>query len=194
MPPFKPRRLPILPRRQNLKPRADHGPPERWQHSGRTLELTEQAGTLAARATEEHVVDALITRGLLEEREREAAMKFKLDYQCAGLEARLCGRYSPIRSARDFFAYGNERTDAEEAAYQRWRNAVRVLGAALADNVISIVCHDRVPAAAGLLCLQAGLKKLADWYGMPEADQRQESSDQNIQEAAARQAAGSGGG
>ena len=38
---------------------GDHGTPERWQHSGRALEVTDRAGILAAQATEEHILDIL---------------------------------------------------------------------------------------------------------------------------------------
>jgi C4-dicarboxylate-specific signal transduction histidine kinase len=147
---------------------ADHGTPERWQHSGRTLELTESAGILAARATEEHIVDTLVLRGLIAPVERDAALRFKLDYQSAALEARITARYSPASSARDFFAAIHERSEAEEAAYRRWRNALREVGKICANAVISTVCHDRMPGPLALPNLQTGLKRLVDWYGLDD--------------------------
>jgi hypothetical protein len=88
---------------------------------------------------------------------------------------------------RDFFA-AHERSDVEEAAYQRWRNAVREIGMILADAVISTVCHDRLPTPRNLLRLQEGLKKLADWYGLDETETpaSAKTSDENIDQAAAR--------
>lgn len=184
---FQPRRLPLRPRRfKNPHPRADHGPLERWQHSGRALELTEEAGILAARVTEEHLVDRLLAHGFIAANERDAALKFKLDYHAANLEARLTGRYSPIRNARDFFAYAHERSDAEEAAYQRWRNAVRELGAPLADGMISVICHDRAPRVEDMADLRRALAKLAEWYGLRSEAVPAARSGENIHQAAAR--------
>jgi Domain of unknown function (DUF6456) len=168
----KPRRLKRDPAatdrrfRQTAQPLADHGTPERWQHSGRVLELTESAGILAARATEEHLLDILVLRGRISAVEREAALKFKLDYQRAALEARVTGRYNAASSARDFFAAIHERTDAEEAAYQRWRNALREVGKMLANILVSTVCFDRMPDPRDLPQLQGALKKLVEWYGL----------------------------
>ena len=54
---------------------GDHGTPERWQHSGRALELTERAGVLAVRVTEEHIIDVLAMRRLLDEVQVQAGFK-----------------------------------------------------------------------------------------------------------------------
>ena len=85
--------------RRNNATQADYGTPERWQLSGRAYAPTARAGQLAGRATEEHLIDILVLRGLITPSEREAAFKFKLDYQRAGLAARLSGRYSPATTA-----------------------------------------------------------------------------------------------
>lgn len=147
---------------------SDTGPRERWQHSGRVLEFTEQAGMLAARATEEHVIDTLVERRILDERQRLAAMKFKLDYQRAGLAPHVTGSYTPIRRGEDVFYHERERSDIQEAAYQRWRNAVRELGLRCSDAVISTACHDLLPVPRKLVALQKGLELLAEWYGIAE--------------------------
>ncbi|MDX2027684.1 MAG: hypothetical protein SFW62_03510 [Alphaproteobacteria bacterium] len=168
--PSRPRRPPVSSDRRFRKRSTapDYGPKERWQHSGRVLELTERAGVLAARATEEHIVDLLVLRGTLSAPQREAAMKFKLDYQRAGLAAHVTGSYSLTRHGRDFFRYERERSDFEEAAYQRWRNAVRELGLVLSGAVIATVCHDLLPTPRNALALQKGLDLLIDWYGLPK--------------------------
>lgn len=162
------RRRPVATDRRFRKNRdiSDYGPAERWQHSGRVLEPTERPGAFAARATEEHVVDILVMRGVLDGVQRAAALKFKLDYQRAGLAAHVTGSYSPIRAAPDNFRVERERSDFEEAAYRRWRNAVRELGLERSDLVISIICHDIFPAVQDLPPLQRGLDKLAVWYGL----------------------------
>ncbi len=170
--PSKRRRRPVASDRRlrhNRTPAAaDFGPAERWQHSGRTLALTETAGLLAARATEEHIIDRLALRGWIDKIQSEAAFKFKLDYQRASLSAHVTGRYAPDAGARDFLAALHERTDFEEAAYRRWRHAVRELGLLLSGVVISVVCHDLAPVPRDLARLQKGLSKLADWYGLGE--------------------------
>jgi hypothetical protein len=145
---------------------SDYGPPERWQHSGRVLELTERAGILAARAIEEHLIDTMVLRGVLDQTQSDAAFRLKLDFQRAGLAANTTARYSPERSKTDFYRGVRERSDAEEAAYQRWRNAVRELGLGLSCAVIATVCHDEPPAPADVPLLQKGLDQLVDWYGL----------------------------
>lgn len=168
--PSRPRRPPVRSDRRFRKRSAapDYGPKERWQHSGRVLELTERAGVLAARATEEHIVDILLLRGVIDAPQREAALKFKLDYQRAALSAHVTGSYSLTRHGRDFFRYERERNDLEEAAYQRWRNAIRELGLALSGVMIAVVCHDLSPTPCDIAALQKGLEKLVKWYGLPE--------------------------
>lgn len=147
---------------------SDFGPPERWQHSGRTMELTERAGILAARATEEHVVDVLKLKGLLDQSQSEAAFKLKLDFQRAGLAVNTTSRYNPERGNGDVFRGSRDRSDAEEAAYQRWRNAVRELGLSFSCAVIATVCHDETPSHADIPLLQKGLDQLVSWYRLPK--------------------------
>jgi hypothetical protein len=145
---------------------GDHGTPERWQHSGCTFELTNRAGVLAARATEEHILDILGLKLLLDALQIEAGLKFKSDYHAAAIAARVTGSYSGISSARDFFRAERERSETEEAAYRRWKDAVHELGLRYSPAVISTVCHDEPPGARDLPALQEGLKKLAAWYKM----------------------------
>ncbi|MDD5585611.1 MAG: DUF6456 domain-containing protein [Alphaproteobacteria bacterium] len=187
------RRRPVSTDRRfrNASPNADYGPAERWQHTARLLEFTERAGVLAARAAEENVVDVLLLRRWINATQREAALRFKRDYHIAGLEARLSGSYNPLRVAFSPFGPWDERSDAEEAAYQRWRNAVRALGAPSSDLVVTIVCYDRMPVRQFAARLQEGLDKLAKWYRMPETAgdspiNSVEKSGVNVDQTAAR--------
>lgn len=166
----RPRRRPVASDRRFRRAQgmSDTGPRERWQHSGRVLEFTERAGVLAARATEEHIVDVLVARRILDQRQRMAALRLKLDYQRAGLAPHVTGSYTPMRRGEDYFRHERERTDLEEAAYGRWRNAVRELGMRLSDAVISTVCNDCPPAPRATEALRQGLEKLARWYGLPD--------------------------
>ncbi len=147
---------------------ADYGPDERWQHSRRALELTERAGIMAARATEEHLLDALVMRGVITCVQREAALRLKLDFRRAGLEERLIGSYNPSRTTFSPFGSWNERTDAEEAAYRRWRNALCAMGKDDCDPVMTIVCYDVMPDAQAINRVCAGLQKLVKWYRMED--------------------------
>ena len=167
--PARTRRRPVsTDKRFRKHTNADHGTPERWQHSGRVLEMTERAGILAARVTEEHVIDVMLLKGLLDCSQSDAALRLKLDFQRAGLAANTISRYNPERSKTDYFRGGRERNDAEEAAYQRWRNAVRELGLSFSCAVIATVCHDETPKPDEIPLLQKGLDQLVDWYKMPK--------------------------
>ena len=145
---------------------GDHGTSERWQHSGRVLEFTDRAGILASRATEEHIIDVLVMRRLLNAVQVEAGLRFKADYHAAALAAHMTGSYSGASNARDFFRGEYERNDAQEAAYRRWKNALRELGARHSAAVITTLCYDAPPAPNDVPVLQEGLEKLAVWYGM----------------------------
>ena len=149
---------------------TDYGPAERWQHSGRLLELTEQAGVLAARVTEEHIVDVLVLRNVLSKSQSTAAFKLKLDFQRAGLAAHVIGGYSAVHTTTDYFYGRRDRNDFEEAAYQRWRNAMREIGSRLSPAVIATVCHDELPRLNEIEHLQQGLAKLVDWYHLPKEE------------------------
>lgn len=164
--PAKSRRRPVSTDKRfcNKSNPSDYGTPERWQHTVRLLQVTDTAGILAARALEEHIVDMLVTRGVLDAAQREAAFKFKHDYHLAQLGARVTSRYSPATASKDYFRPAPERSDLEEAAYVRWRHAVKTLGLGLSNIVITTVCHDLAPPARNVKMLQDGLTKLVDWY------------------------------
>lgn len=169
----KSRRRPVsTDKRFRKKNSADYGPPERWQHSGRVMHMTERAGILAARVTEEHVIDTMVLRGLLDRSQSDAAFRLKQDFQRAGLAVNTTSRYTPERGAPDYFRGMRERSDAEEAAYQRWRNAVREMGLGLSCAVIATVCHDDTPTPGDVPLLQQGLDRLVDWYKLPKVEKK----------------------
>ncbi len=68
----------------------------------------------------------------------------------------------------DHFHGCRDRNDFEEAAYQRWRNAVRGLGLRMSTAVITVACHDLLPMPRDIALLQEGLEKLVKWYRLPE--------------------------
>jgi hypothetical protein len=143
---------------------GDTGTPERWQHSGRALELTERAGVLAVRATEENLLDVLALKRLLNAVQIEAGLRLKADYHAAAMAAHVTGSYTGASRSRDFFRGEYERTEAQEAAYRRWRDATRELGQRYAEAVIDTVCHDALPASRDMLLVQEGLDRLVRWY------------------------------
>lgn len=148
------------------RPAADHGPAERWQHGGRTLETTDQAGILAARVLEEHRLDTLQLQGVLDVAQRDSGLRLRADYQAAHLMARVTASYAVARGAGQGGYSEYERTDAEEAAYQRWRNAVRALGLTDSRVVLAVCCHDETPPGHAYAQLRRGLRRLADHYGL----------------------------
>ncbi len=143
---------------------SDYGPLERWQHSGRCFEKTDRPGVLAAKATEEHILDVLGLQRVLSATQIEAGLKFKADYHAAAIAAHVTGSYSGMRNARDFFRMEHERSESEEAAYARWKKAVSALGLAYSATVIEVVCHDGAPLLREVSLLQEGLEKLVGWY------------------------------
>jgi hypothetical protein len=142
---------------------ADHGPRERWQHSGRIFEVTEQAGQCTARVTEEHCLDHWVLAGWLAAEERDAGMRLRADYQAARLENRIIASYSVTRglNAGGYQAY--ERDEVEEAAYRRWRDAVKAM-AAYGTLVLDACCHDHAPSKQNAVALRRGLSLLRRWY------------------------------
>lgn len=162
------RRAPVATdRRFRSKTAADYGPNERWQHSGRTLELTELAGVLAAKATEEHTLDVLVARGWITGQQREAGLRFKRDYHAAGLDPRLTGSYTPFRTNFSPFGSWSERSDPEESAYRRWRDALRILSPQAADLITTLACHDLMPHLKQAPLVREGLEGLRKHYGLP---------------------------
>lgn len=146
---------------------SDYGTLERWQHSGRALEKTDRPGVLAARATEEHILDILGLKKQLSETQIEAGLKFKADYHAAAIAAHVTGSYSGMRVPSDVYRLEHERTSSEEAAYARWRMAVKELGLACGATVIEVVCNDAPPLPCDVRVLREGLEKLARWYRLP---------------------------
>ncbi len=158
----KPTAMRLQPR---LRAVADHGTAERWQHGTRSLEVTETAGVLAARVLEEHGLDRLLLRGVIDAALRDGGLRLRADYQAAQLEQRITAQYQPSGgSGGGYRPY--ERSDAEEAAYQRWRCAVRAVGIMDSKIVLAVCCHDQMPTSTSLAGLQRGLKRLAGFYGL----------------------------
>jgi len=166
----------------------DYGTAERWQHSGRILELTDQAGLCAARALDGDILDRLVLKGVITARHRDSALRFRSDFQDAGMGAHLVSSYNPVRSGFSVFGGWDERSDAQEEAYTRWRKGVQAMGPMFSDFVISIVCYDETPAEQRLVLLTAGLVNLTKWY------EKTGGLHNHVEEAPAREIAARRGG
>lgn len=145
----------------------DCGPAERWQHTGRMLELTDSAGVVASRAVEECVLDVLYLQQQITKQQLHAALRFKADFLEADMSAHLAGSYNPARVATSYYFGCDDRTDVQEEAYRRWRGAVAAIGDMLCDCLITAVCHDIPPNPLHILPLQMGLVRLVTYYDAP---------------------------
>lgn len=165
---LKTRRRPVSSdkRFRKISGSGDHGTPERWQHSGFTLELTDRAGVLAVRAMEEHVLDILTLKNQIGDSQTAAGMRLRADFLAAAIVAHVTSGYTQSASVRACFHPERQRSEKEEAAYARWRAAVKELGLDQRRAVISTVCFDESPQPRDLPSLQEGLDKLAAWYKM----------------------------
>lgn len=149
---------------------SDCGPAERWQHSGRVLEVTDSAGVVASRCVEECVLDILHLQQHITKQQLRAALRFKDDFLNADLGPHLVGSYNPARVSSSYYAGCDDRTDAQEESYRLWRGAVAEIGDMLCDCVITVVCHDIPPCPSHILPLQIGLIRLARYYSIPVLD------------------------
>ncbi len=161
------------------KSAPDHGPSERWQHTGRLLEPSERAGVLTARVLETDVLDRLVLARVIADRHRQAALRLRADFQAAGLSAHLVSGYSSVRTEFSFYGGWDERSEKEEKAYARWRRAVSAMGQVFSGTVLSVVCYDEALPSAKHVLLLAGLAKLTKWYG-----QNPHPSDEDIDQTA----------
>jgi hypothetical protein len=67
--------------------------------------------------------------------------------------------------------FKNPRETTDTGPRERWQHSGRVLeftekAGIMRDAVISIACHDLLPAPRMMPALQKGLEILAEWYGI----------------------------
>jgi len=148
---------------------VDHGSLERWQHSGRVFEVTDSAGVYAARALDADILDQLILMNVIAPRHRDAALRLRADFHAAGMSAHVTSSYNPARSGFSVFGGWDERSEAQEEAYGRWRRGVQAMGPMFNDYVVSVVCYDEAPSEEKFVLLTAGLIKLMRWYASPDS-------------------------
>ena len=94
-----------------------------------------------------------ITKG-----EYNAAMTLKEDWYNAGMSPRLGSDYSPCAAASE-----EGRSEAQEKAYKRWRNAMKAL--TIHANIVSdVILFDKTTLRIDIL--QDGIAKLKNYYGI----------------------------
>lgn len=143
---------------------ADFGTAERWQHHARQLVITDDA--VVARNGEESVLDKLLVHRLIIATDHEAGLRLRHDYAAAKIEARVIASYNPARSLNRAHDGGYVRSDAEEAAYQRWRDALKATGTAEGRVLTAVCCQDLLPLPVQLGLLKRGLLALCRHYGI----------------------------
>lgn len=162
----------------------DKGPAERWQHATQQVMLVEEAQSLVAHALENSILDLLFLHKLITRLEREAALRFFADYMSAGLAPHCVASYSAM--PRSGIYCERDRSEQEERAYQKWRDAMRTMGGAVNGVVESTICHEQMPAEEKVAFLRVGLKKLIKFYGVSGVD---DLSDDKVNQASAGQVA-----
>ncbi|HVY12544.1 MAG TPA: DUF6456 domain-containing protein [Alphaproteobacteria bacterium] len=166
--PKKPRRPPVS-RDKRFKKQShgpDFGPAERWQHSARIMEFTENAGVFAARAQHQHVLDRLVALRFIDAPQREAGLKLHSAGHTARIMESVSASLSAVRMGAGDPERRLQRNAAQEAAYASFRRALAAVPAEARDVVIHVACLDCWPGVEQLARLKDGLASLAKHYGI----------------------------
>jgi hypothetical protein len=125
---------------------------------------TARAGICVVRDADESVLDVFVARGLLEPEERDAGLELRRDYEKAKLRHSVVSSYSSVRSPYNPYGSSSDRTDEEEAAYKRWREALRFAGSVCSNVLVTVACDDMYPIDDQKKFLKHGLRSLVKWY------------------------------
>lgn len=146
---------------------ADHGTAERWQHSRRELVLTAQSGLYAVRATEECALDRWLAAGAISAEEHKAGLSLRSDYHHGRVAITAQPQYDGVRAPSPGASWqspGERRSELAEAAYQRWRNAIRAVGMRCSPLLIAVCCEDGALAWPRRSELRQALQSLQRHY------------------------------
>ncbi len=158
-------------RRRDELPVADHGTPERARHGELVRRETMVAGVTGKRVKHECRLDWYVDKGSIIDRQYEAGLRFRRDWQFADAAAKVIGTYGPQISRAE---RRHDFTEMQLAARRRIASAIALLGCDLAPIVIDVCCFDEW-ASGRLPALRDALTKLADHYGLARVDSRASS-------------------
>ncbi len=120
------------------------------------------AGLAGKRVKHECRLDWYWDKGSIIDRQHEAGVRFRRDWQFAAAAPTIVGAYGPrisrLAASRDF-------TDTQLAARRRTASAIARLGCDLAAVIVDVCCFDNW-ASGRLPALRDGLSILADHYGL----------------------------
>lgn len=153
-------------RRHAVGSDVDHGTPERANHGELVARETMVAGITGKRVKHECRLDWYWDKGSIVDRQHEAGLRFRRDWEFASAAATVVGAYGP-RIARLTGRGGF--TDTQLAARRRTEAAITLLGRDLASVVVDVCCFDNW-ASGSLPSLREALSILADRYGLARAD------------------------
>lgn len=149
-------------RRRADRPAADHGTLERARHGELVRRETMVAGVIGKRVKHECRLDWYVDKGSIIDRQYDAGLRFRRDWQFAATAAKVIGTYGPqisrAEGRQDF-------TETQLASRRRIASAVALLGRDLAPIVIDVCCFDEW-ASGRLPALRDALTRLADHYGL----------------------------
>jgi len=158
-------------RRQIAAEIADHGTAERAQHGELVARETLTAELTGKRVKHECRLDWYWDKGSIIDRQYEAGLRFRRDWQFADAAAKVIGTYGPQISRAE---RRHDFTEMQLAARRRIASAIALLGCDLAPIVIDVCCFDEW-ASGRLPALRDALTKLADHYGLARVDSRASS-------------------
>jgi hypothetical protein len=153
-------------RRHAVGPDVDYGTPERANHGELVTRETMTAGVTGKRVKHECRLDWYWDKGSIVDRQHEAGLRFRRDWEFASATPTVVGAYgpriAPLAGHRDF-------TDTQLAARRRTEAAIALLGRDLASVAVDVCCFDNW-ASGRLPALRDALSILADRYGLARAD------------------------
>jgi hypothetical protein len=149
-------------RRHSVGPDVDHGTPERARHGELATRETMTAGIVGKRVKHECRLDWYWDKGSIVDRQHEAGMRFRREWELASAAAAVVSAYGP-RIAR--LAGRGDFTESQLAARRRTEAAIAHLGRDLAAVVVDVCCFDNW-ASGRLPVLRDALSILADRYGL----------------------------
>jgi hypothetical protein len=112
-----------------------------------------------------------VDKGSIIDRQYEAGLRFRRDWQFADASAKVIGTYGPQMSRAE---RRQDFTEMQLAARRRIASAIALLGSDLAPIVIDVCCFDEW-ASGRLPALRDALTSLADHYGLARVEVRASS-------------------